>query len=434
MFALFGVGSAVVEWRDAIALRSLQSALTESIVPEQEVAALRRAADVVVGSGAAHARLSARLRSAAELTPDSKSRVATYCESLQAVGEAVQREPANAAFLINWANLRQLLGSVECPGRFTVGDFRAVASAALAADPTNTRVLYAAAQLADWTQDTGELDRLLNRFLTLNTSLKASESEFVFSNLVSAERIARIIPPRFPHVVVWSRLAQRRDPELYRQLQAAWGALQLAAIEESTGELTRETIPLELHRRRLLDMVDIAAQPVVQQRADKELSLLFARAGSPDLAGYFGSRATMEQLPVVRAVQRSDTRPGGSSLVAWGHDDVAVFDEFFATVGFYVPKGFQPRVVELLSAPGGARLETAVIQVLASNDNANWNQLSDRVKSLPLTVGEMNGVALQLDGGTFRYWKIHFGSAERGRTFRNSLANLVKVYGVRWAE
>lgn len=430
--AVAGAGSALVEWRDAAALGALESSTAESIVLEQEIAALRSAAEVVVGSGVAHARLSARIRFLAERTPEPKARLALFCEALEAVGEAVRREPTNAAFLINWANLRQLLGRVDCANRFTAGDFRPVAAAALAADPTNTRVLYAAAQLAGWTGDTEELDRLLSRFLTLNVSMKASESEFVFSNLGAGDRVARIIPPRFPHVVVWARTMRTRNPELYRELSSVWAELQLAAMDESKAEVTRGAIPLDLHQRRLFEVVDIAPEPRVQQRADRELAEILTRAGNLTLGSYFAVRGGLEEIPVVRAVQRSDTRPGATSLVLWGHDDIAVFDEFFTSVGFYVPRGLQPRIVELLAAPGGGRLEPAAIQVLASNDNATWNQLSDRVKTVPLTLGELSGVALQLDGGSFRYWKVHFGSAERSRSFRNSLAKLVRVYGVRW--
>jgi hypothetical protein len=360
--------------------------------------------------------------------------VSLFCEALGAVGEAARREPRNAAYLINWANLRQLLGSVECQERHTSGDFKRAAALALSTDPTNTRVLYAAAQLAAWSGDTVELDTLLNRFLLLKTDIRANEVEFVFSNMLDGGRVERIVPPRFPHVVRWAAAMRERKPELYRSMAPTWERLQVAAVEESKAELVQGVIPLELHRRRLGDLGTISASSVVQNRADTELADIYRRRGAPEIAQYYGIRSQLEAVTVVRAVQKADTRPAATPLVAWGSDDIATFDEFFTTVGFFVPVGFQPRLVELSAAAAGAALDGAVVQVLASNDNATWVQLSDRVKVSAMTLAEFPSVALQLDGGSFRYWKIHFGSSERPRVFRNALSKLVKVYGVRWTE
>lgn len=434
LLAVVGAGSALIEWRDARALRGLDISERDPLTPEQEVVRLRRAAASTVGLGGPLARLSARLRREAERSSDPQTRVSLFCEALGAVGEAVHREPSNPAFLINWANLRQLLGRVECTEPYTTGDFRAVATRALAADPTNTRVLYAAAQLAAWTGDTAELDRLLNRFVSLKVNLRASESEFIFSNLIDAGRVERIIPARYPHVVLWSLQMRSRRPDVYREQRSTWGRLQLAALQESTAELAREAIPVELHRRRLLETVEVAAEPAVQQKADFELGELLRRTGAVELAGYFSARSQLEELSVVRALQRSDTRPAANSLVAWGFDEVSVLDEFYNTIGFFVPAGMQPRMVQLVTAASGGGIEAASLQVFASNDNATWSSLSDRVRVFPLTMSELSGVALQVDGGAFRYWKIHFGSADRSRLFKNSLTKLLKVYGVRWAE
>lgn len=432
--ALLGVGSALVDWRDSRALKAIDAPREEPVLAEQETEFVRRAAGATLVSGRPYARLGARLRREGELETEPRRRVEMFCEALGMVGEAIRREPRNAAYLINWANLRQLLGSVRCSERYTEGDFRKVAAFALAADSTNTRVIYAAAQLALWSGDEGELDRLLNRFLTLKLEVRPNETEFVFSNMLNPERLKRIVPGRFPYVLQWAKLMRERKPELFRELSSTWATLQLEAIEESRAALVAQKIPADLHRRRLGELGGVAAGSNVQQTADRELADIYRRIGGGELAAYYTARSELEELAVVRAVQKSDTRPAATALVAWGHDDIATFDEFYTSLGFYVPVGYQPRLVEVAAVAPGAAVEGAVIQLMGSNDNATWVQLSDRVQVTALNLGQTPTVTLRLEGGNFRYWKIHYGSSDRPRSFRNALVKLVKVYGVRWSE
>ena len=434
--AVAAMGHVALEWRDAAAVAALSAPPASEELPSlaREIERVQKLAAGTLGTGRPHARLGALLRRAAEEERSTGRRIELYCQALEAFGEASTREPHNATFLIGWANLRQLLGSVECPGALTRGDFKVAAEAARAADPTDTRVLYAAAQISAWAGDEAELRRLLQSFLTLKVDLRAHELEFVYARLQAAEDVSGIVPPRFPQALTWAALVRDRNPDLFAQLRQAFGQIQLAAVEESRASLDEGRIELDLHRRRLLQLLDVVATPEVQHMINRDLAEIFRRGGWGAEAEYFKARSRLFELPVVRAVLKSDTRPKTSSLRGWGFDEAVVFDEFYTSLGFFSPRGFAPRLLQIAPRGESGAIDPARLRVLVSNDNRDWIDLGDRVPFSTVSLGGRTVLVARVEGSPYRYWKLHFSSPERERTFRQSLSAILKVYGVPWNE
>ena len=74
--------------------------------------AAAEAASAAIGADArAHADLAQLLKRVAPREETIETQISRYCGALAAYGRAVKAEPIHSLYLINWANLRQILGS-----------------------------------------------------------------------------------------------------------------------------------------------------------------------------------------------------------------------------------------------------------------------------------------------------------------------------------
>lgn len=400
-----------------------------TLVRERQLEGLRSLSASPLHDAQVHVRIFTLLSRQASETTNPAERVRLYCEALSEIGAAVRAEPANAAYLINWANIRQILGrSVECSLPYTGGEFEAAAHAALLKDPSNVNVLFASAQLFDWAGKSEESSKNLNRTLLLATSLKPFQAEYVASRLRTPRDVEAILPARFPQIAAWSERVQIANPDLFRVATPSFEKLQLAAIDDSLAEFKSGKLPGENHRQRLMSLFASAATSSVRRRLDAELAAYAREQGDEVLTPYLMERGALFEAAVLDAAAGSDTRPLKSVLADWGGNPELCLDEFYASLGFYLPEGESPKLIELQGRRRDAQITPASLKILVSDDNQSWSELQGSVEISSVQFGDSKIVAIHPHSRYFKYWKINFSSSARTRSFCNSAQRMLTVY------
>ena len=147
------------------------------------------------------------------------------------------------------------------------------------------------------------------------------------------------------------------------------------------------------------------------------------------LARYFDIRSQFQDLAVVRSFLPADTRPARGNLANWGFRDPVNLDEFYNSVGFYLPAKARSRLIELRARDGSAPFDLALLKIFVSPDNENWQELGEEVEADQLQLNGRSVITITVSGVPARYWKFHFASSVRKRTFRANVDQMVQVYG-----
>jgi len=317
---------------------------------------------------------------------------------------------------------------VECSLPYTAGDFEAVARLALHNDPSNVDVLFAAAHLFEWAGKREESLARLNRTLLLSTKLQPYQIEYIASRIRSAQDIAAVIPARFPQTAFWSTRIQRDHRVLFQGAGPVFEKLQLAAIDDSLSEFRSAAVPPDIHRQRLLSLYDAAATQAVRRRLDTELATYSREMGDEQLSPYLMERSQFDAADVVDAALASDTRPSKSTLANWGTDADLCLDDFYSSIGFYIPQGEAPRLIELHGRRKELQFAPTVLKVFVSDDNQSWSELEGNIQVGSVQIGEGRIVAIRPHSRYYKYWKINFASSLRARNFCNSAQKMLRVY------
>lgn len=397
---------------------------------ERELQEAKRAAALIGAPAAAYLHLSSVARELGFTERDPTRRMELFCQGLESAGRALQFEPFNSRFLINWANLRQLLAQADCGLALTQGDFKAALSAARKADPTNPELMYAAALINSWSGESGEVKSLLRDVLTYKTRFDPVEERFIASQFKSEGDLLDVVPARFPQAAYWTDWVLKNAPAQYPNLAAGFSSLQLRALEASRAELDSGAVDYEIHRDRLLSLLPNASDSQVRALLDGELALMMERDGQPRLGEYLRQRSALSSLEILRSSLDSDTRPLKGNLAHWGGQQAVYLDNFYQSVGFYLPAGQTLKLIELVSDKPGLRVSVKTLSILVSQNNLDWQQLVAGAEPVAYQLAGRTLIALRPAEGAFKYWKIHFDSPERGKTFGGSLNSLVKVYGL----
>jgi hypothetical protein len=360
---------------------------------------------------------------------DPAIRVAHYCKALSEMGKALLREPKNPKYLLNWANVRQILGpAAVCSEEYTSGKFDAATRLALESAPNDSQVLFASAQILEWGNRRTEGRDLLKRALSVSTGLTDAQVRYIAARMQSPEDVEGIIPARFPQIVFWTSKIQSLNPELYTHSGPVLSKLQHDAIDESLTALRAGRIPAEVHQERMLSLLPLVAGPEVRRRLDVELVSNTEGLEDQELVGYLRGRQHLDEAKILPAALASDTRPAKSVLADWGTRDTVCVDDFYTTIGFFLPDGGSPRLIELHALKGDAQISESSLKVYVSEDNQVWTELQGVVKSSSILLGTGRIVAIEPHSEFYRYWKINFASAGRTRNFCNTLNRMVTVY------
>lgn len=431
-FLCFAVWTGSAFWRE----QRVQSTLRPPPLSEQEVAprdagatldALRMLPASPLSGAEPKIELFEQLSASAAALTDPAQKGAVYCEALAALEDAMRIRPKDSALLINWANTRQLLGTgFECPRDSSNSDFGPVVEAALDNDPTNVAVLFAGAHIYDWSRRGAQVHDLLNKVLSLSTSLAPGQIAFILSKLDGPGAVQAVVPQRFPQIATWSHLLKGRRPDIFEQSALVLEAMQIHAIRSAVREHERRAVPLDLLPTRLLSLYHATASSRVRRVLDAAFAA--THGATPALAEHLRNRGGLDEAPVVPAAMASDTRPLHSAVVGWGDKDEICLDDFFSTIAFFLPDGEPPQLIELSSERGKAELPSGALKLYVSVDNENWSELQGNVDIAQLELGSRNLIAIRPHSSYFRYWKITLSSASRPRRFCGGLDTLLTVY------
>ena len=396
----------------------------------REVSEATRATQISFSKSEAALHLSKIYREIAADEKDERARIENYCKALSSLGLALRHEPYRATYLVNWANIRQLLGRVNCEEVYTKGDFRVVSSLALKEDPTNVRVIYAAALVALWSGDKEKALGLLNKALTFDVTISPTQETLIDSVIQSPEDLLAVVPKRFPQASRWSNIIRFSDPVRFKSMRAALGEIQTRAIELSGSEFDRDEIPGLLHLQRLLSIFGVESSNASHKVLDEELGRYLVRNGQRPVGEYLEARSKLQELEIVRASIESDTRPLKSALSGWGRIEKIAFDEFYRSIGFFLPEGQKVTVIQILGQDPAATLPVHSVQLFVSDDNESWSEMTLGLQITQFQVGGRPLVALEVREGDHRYWKVHFSNGERRLLLKAPLDLLVRAFGI----
>ena len=377
-----------------------------------------------------HAVLYRLLRESAERSKDGKTRIDLYCQALSEIGLALKGDPRNAAYLINWANLRQLLGqSTDCKLPYTHGDFLAAVEFAIHSNPNDERVLFAAAHIYDWAKRDNQGAEALKHALGLSTSLSPEQINYVLGRLNQPKDIETIVPATFPQIAIWSAALLRNKPELFRSSATVLSRMQQAAVVESAAAYQHGAIPSDVHYRRIISLYRCQASSDIRQQLDAEVAHYFEGSGNDSAGRYMEERRHYAELPIIQASLGADTRPLKTALVGWGVDKNFFLDEFYASIGFYLPQGRAPKLIELRSERETSQMNLSSLKVMVSDNNFEWTELQGNVSIEAVTIGSQALIAIHPNAHYYKYWKINFFSSARTRSFINSAEQMIAAYG-----
>lgn len=376
-----------------------------------------------------HIAAHAELRKAALKETDQNRRLELLCSALSSVGKALYHQPHNSVYLVNWANLRQLVSAQhDCALPYTQGDFREAVAFALTADPTNASVLFSAALIRQWAGEAEIAWGLFKRVLLLGVSLPKAQVDYIALQIKDAASAEAIIPARFPQVATWTGLLQERQAEKAQVYSAVLEKLQTAALEASSKELEQGKIPTEVHVKRISSLLALGVANSVRQKVDRQLSQYLEGRGERVLALYLKERASLVEIDVNRAFLDNDTRPLKSVLGAWNDQHSFALDQFYGSVGFYVPGSIAPRLIEVHAYSEVPSFSPSFLKIMVSSDNQRWEDVQGEVELEKFLLANHTVVAIRSDVDLYKYWKIHFASSARTRNFSNPLDKLVRVY------
>lgn len=352
------------------------------------------------------------------------------CAALSHIGAALNAEPMNSKFLINWANARQTLGAtVHCEEPFTSGSFEAATAYAIKSDPTNVEVRFAAARIFDWAGNRAEALANFHQVLASAVRLQPEQKALIFRYLNTPSDLTAVIPDRFPQVAEWSERLRQENPDLFRRARVELTSLQMEAIRNSGAELEQRRISADLHERRLFALYSACASPQVRSQLDQELYGIGMRDRlAPELSEYLRARSTLAETDVVLGWATPDTRPLKTPFVNWNPQSEACLDDFYPSLGFYLPEGESPKLLEIRAADEGGDDLSALIKVYVSEDNSDWSELQGNLQIRSLVLGNSRLIAIRPSTGYFKYWKINFGIGSRTKRFCNVPRDLLRVY------
>jgi hypothetical protein len=365
------------------------------------------------------------------------------CQALSSYGLAIKRQPFSSDAMVHWANMRQLLGQAACSEPYTNADFTKVLDFALAHDPSNMSVSYAAGLINLWAGRKEQAYRFFRYVLTYSPrarsdirawqqgiftgNLTPQEEQFILGLIQGEEELQAIIPARFPQIARWSKLLSESKAVRSPAFMLKLSELQLTAIDGALAGYREDRFRKKDLEGQLNSLNGYTAAALVRKRVDFELSALKPEGDA--LGNYLRERSSLDELDHIAALHKADFMAKRSVIANWGRDEFFYLDEYYNTLGFVVPEGVYVKVIELA---GREKLPSSIAPALrffGSQDNYNWEELNDKVALEGLSVEDAPLLVIRPKRGDFRYWKMNYGNAARARTFGNKLSAMLRVFG-----
>lgn len=407
-----------------------------SVRGEAELAALD-AVEAPLASAGAHITRATLLRLLAEQENNSDFRIDLYCTALNEYGRATVKRPRDSKALMNWANLRQILGTVDCGPALTHGDYRDAITAAVRLDPTDGTAKYAAGLILSWGGEKTLAHALFQEALRYSTQLSERQVAGIFSQVTDGTSLAAIVPARFPRIVDASYFFLKKFPRTFEaksarsDFESALARLQLQAVKESIRSYQMQAVPFELHVERLERLLPFVQSDGVRKAIDRELAITIADRGQAQLAQYLVARSALRALRVVPGSIPADTRPFRSALARWEGTEQLYLDEFYQSIGGFLGPQQAARSIEidLSASPNPSILKS--LKLLLSDDNISWTEVPGEIAPQILQLGSRWLIVWQLPSRPERYFKITYSNPGRERSVFGNINEMLRVFGNR---
>lgn len=362
-------------------------------------------------------------------------RIRNLCLAVSAYGEALRKRPRDARVLVRWASLRQVLGNVECGLELTSGDALNATNLANQYSPNDPAVQYLAGKIFFWEGARNEAWKSFRKLLNYSTKLEPGKRDYIASLVDNEQDLSELVPDRFPQIYEWTNKFKIERPDKFAQLSQQFSRMQTVAVLRSVEEYNRSVIPAELHRKRLLALRALAPEDIVLKLINLELARLYSSGevtsgvADKDRSRIFSFLSQLSLQPFVAASIKSDSRPLKSSLMGWGSVDSVRVNDYYQSVGFFIPASHKAKFVELRGISCPDQLFVRNLKIYHSGNNQVWEEIPESAKPEILSFPEQCLVLLKLAPADSGYWKINFASGQREGSFYNNLDSMITVYG-----
>lgn len=369
-------------------------------------------------------------RSMAETSLKQEDRNQHLCQALHYVGRALKTHPYQAQWLLNWGNLRQVLGNLDCEVDYTSGDFADVVNYALDINRSDPELAFSAGLVFHWAGDNAQALACFRRALTFGKQATSSQMSFIAEQVKTPQDLLDLVPGLLPQVLSWSSYYKVNRPDKFKSFSKAFAKLQKMALTEGTLRFKEGQLPGQSYHDSLIALMHVSADDQIRKGSETALQSYLRTVGQSQLSAYLGARSKLSKLSVILGSFMSDTRPIQGTLFLWDKDSQVSLDSYFTSVGFYLPENQSVRLLELCARPGSVWPDEKQFKVFVSNDNQTWEETLDGNGFLRVKMGNQPCLVQWVKGGRHKYWKVHFSSGDRSNKFRNNLADLIKVYGL----
>lgn len=370
-------------------------------------------------------------QAAATETNDGARQVKLLCAALSTYGLLVKSEPLSGPYLVNWANVRQILSKIECREEYTSGDASAVVALARKNDPTNISVTFAAAQLALWNGNRDQALDLFRTALELGTGASAQMEHYILQAISTPQDMLRVIPGRFPYVLRWSKLVLEGHPERQSEYRHVLATLQQGAISHSLEDLKSEQVSKEIVNDWLSGLSDLVADSATRQLLDQTIAQQISDRAADTRAwrDYLRQRSNYVNLSIVSGMRLNDTQPQKSALASWGRRGALSLDENFTSIGAYIAKDQSLHFLQLQAFNSKSHIDPAELHIRISDDNENWRELEVQPSVRKISTGARELLVFEFQGLQTRYLKVTFERPIRRAQFNAALPQLLTLYG-----
>jgi hypothetical protein len=346
------------------------------------------------------------------------------CQALNESFRALELDPYQTDNLMTWALLAEDLGP-KCADTSSVkGNPEHAIDLALELTPLKPRVLYLASTYYFGKNERDQAFRIAAKLLEANAALTDHQSQFLFSQIEAEEDVAKLIPGRFPNIIPWSYRFASLNPDRYEYLRGALETLQIQAVKELPPSCrTRDLAPCT---HMLFALNGASAGDEVRKLIDKLLSDLLARNAETKL--YLSERSNLEAIPIVTAFVRSDTQPNRNNLYNWGRNEVVYLDDYYSSMGFHSPPGVPVGMIELQGSAKSKFPALEAVRVYGSSDNIKWFDVTNDSKIISVLLDRSPTLSIKLPPTEYRYWKVHYSSAQKSMTFGQELRRLLRAF------
>lgn len=367
----------------------------------------------------------------AEKHKDTEQKITYLCKTLGALRASLSKDPLHARSLVTWASVKQLLGSYRCLDDNSLG-FEGALELAQQSDPLDQQALFNAGLVYLWANQKEKAHILFRRVLDLGTDSSTLQREFIYSLIIDVKDLNNLIPARIPQALEFLlfALSQSSESPISSLPKSAIAEFQIQAIREFAGRFDNSEIDDELYHDRLLELWKVSRESVVTSLLDRLLGDFYRKSGREETGSFFSSRSHLAELEIVPALRKADSRPEKSALSNWSYTGEVLLDEFFSSIGFYLPREKTLRRIELHSSQRNNPQIVGLIRILQSDDNTTWEDVTGVCSSYQVIVAGQSIVYLELPGSTKRFWKLHYASPARNHQFRGALPNMIRAFGV----